>query len=71
MFGKGRNDGLPMASYSQSSHDGSGKSIRMEAPLARSIRLASWMTKAAYMLILVSLFMLYWGYRNLHHSNGK
>jgi hypothetical protein len=60
-----------MATYSQSSHDGSGKAIRMEAPLARSIRLASWMTKAAYILILVSVLMLFWGYWNLKHSGGK
>jgi len=72
MFRGGRNDGLPIASYSNKSKvDGSGRSIRMEAPLARSIRLASWQTKGAFITIAFSILSIYWGFCHLRHSSAS
>ncbi|KAL7497159.1 hypothetical protein ACHAWT_005322 [Skeletonema menzelii] len=55
-------DSLPMSSQPSSYADGSGKSIKMEAPLVKAIRKADGFTKGTYIWLFVSLFFVWAGW---------
>lgn len=72
MFG-GRNDGLPMAQYNSygGSGDGSGKSIKMDAPIVKAWKKSSGYTKATYYCLVANILIAFLGYRALRHSNAS
>ncbi len=51
-----------MSSQPSSHSDGSGKSIKMEAPLVKAIRKADGFTKGTYILLFISLFFVWAGW---------
>mmetsp|Transcript_32205 Transcript_32205/g.54417 ORF Transcript_32205/g.54417 Transcript_32205/m.54417 type:complete len:393 (-) Transcript_32205:73-1251(-) len=59
---RGGGDSLPMSSQPSSYGDGSGKSIKMEAPLVKAIRKADGFTKGTYIWLFVSLFFVWAGW---------
>ena len=59
---RGGGESLPMSSQSSSYADGSGKSIKMEAPLVKAIRKADGFTKGTYIWLFVSLFFVWAGW---------
>lgn len=60
IFGGGGGGGLPTTAGKDSYPDGSGKSIKMEAPLAKAIRSADGFVKGTYIWFFVSIFFI-WG----------
>lgn len=50
--------------------DGSGRGIRMEAPIVRAWRNSSIYTKATYYSVLATISLIVWGYLELRGSNG-
>ena len=55
-------DSLPTSSQPSSYADGSGKSIKMEAPLVKAIRTADGFTKGTYIWLFISLFFVWTGW---------
>mmetsp|Transcript_19660 Transcript_19660/g.27999 ORF Transcript_19660/g.27999 Transcript_19660/m.27999 type:complete len:391 (+) Transcript_19660:263-1435(+) len=55
-------DSLPTSSHPSSYADGSGKSIKMEAPLVKAIRKADGFTKGTYIWLFISLFFVWAGW---------
>ena len=51
--------------------DGSGKAIRMEAPVARAWKKATGYTKGSYYALIGCVFMIYFGYRWLRYNHGE
>jgi hypothetical protein len=51
--------------------DGSGKAIRMEAPVSRAWKRASGYTKGTYYCLLACILFIYFGYRWLRWSHCK
>ena len=50
--------------------DGSGRGIRMEAPIVRAWRNSSVYTKATYYSVVLTASLIVWGYLELRSSNG-
>lgn len=60
--------GLPMALQTKG---GDGRSIRMDAPIVRTIKQADTSTKATYTWLFVSLLLMWFGWRHcLHHTSS-
>lgn len=60
---RGGGDALPMTMSQPSSHsDGSGKSVKMDAPLVKAIRRADGFTKGTYIWLFVSIFLTWAGW---------
>lgn len=84
MFRGRNNDTLPTASTSASSSyssfspystgqgvpDGSGRGIRMDAPIVRAWKNSSAFTKGTYYFTFFNIFLIYWGYRHISRSTG-
>mmetsp|Transcript_39852 Transcript_39852/g.56170 ORF Transcript_39852/g.56170 Transcript_39852/m.56170 type:complete len:303 (+) Transcript_39852:133-1041(+) len=70
---KGRDDGLPMAQYGsyQGSADGSGRSIKMDAPIVKAWKTSSRYTKGTYYILIFFIFLTFMGYRTLRHGNAS
>ena len=51
--------------------DGSGKAIRMEAPVARAWKKATVYTKGTYYATIGCILLIYFGYRYLRYSHGE
>lgn len=51
--------------------DGSGKAIRMEAPVARAWKKATGYTKWSYYALVLCVFMIYFGYRWLRYNHAS
>jgi len=51
--------------------DGSGKAIRMDAPVVKAWKQSSPFTKYSYYILLACLFSIYMGYRYLRYWNGE
>lgn len=51
--------------------DGSGRGIRMEAPIRRAWRNSSTFTKGTYYSIIFNLSLMIWGYYELRRSSGE
>jgi len=69
-----RRDTLPTAAYSpngKGNADGSGRGIRMEAPIVRSWRNSSGYIKGTYYSCFFNIAILILGYRTLIHSNAS
>jgi hypothetical protein len=66
--GRGSGGGLPFGGGG--SHDGSGRSIKMDAPVVKAWRKASVYTRVSYCLLGLSFFMIFYGFRSLRYWNG-
>jgi len=51
--------------------DGSGRAIRMEAPVARAWKKATTFTKGSYYALAVCILMMYFGYRWIRWHHGE
>jgi hypothetical protein len=51
--------------------DGSGRAIRMEAPIVRAWKASSGYTKGTYYSLLFNFFLVFWGFRAMMNSNGE
>ena len=74
---KSNNDSLPsLSSYASSPRgggivDGSGRGVKMDAPIVRSWKKASGYTKGSYIWSIVSLLVMIWSYRFMMYRYGK
>lgn len=68
--GGGGGGGLPFAGGGGSSFDGSGRSIKMEAPVVKAWKKASGYTRGSYYFLGVTLFMVFYGFRSMRYWNG-
>ncbi|CAB9499653.1 expressed unknown protein [Seminavis robusta] len=59
------------SSYASMGSDGSGKAIRMEAPIARAWKKASGYTKGSYYALITCFLMTYFGYRWLRWNHAS
>lgn len=64
------NKGYPFGYGAKKVPDGSGRGIRMEAPIVRAWRNSSIYTKATYYAALATISLIVWGYFELRGSNG-
>jgi hypothetical protein len=55
----------------KSGPDGSGKAIKMDAPVVKAWKTASTFTKYSYYVMLFFILLIFVGYRYLRISNGK
>ncbi|KAL9189025.1 hypothetical protein ACHAXT_011515 [Thalassiosira profunda] len=69
-FGFGGGGGLPTTASSKI-EDGSGKSIKMEAPLAKAIRSADGFIKGTYIWLFVSIFFIWGGWTWIRRSSAS
>lgn len=53
------------------SHDGSGRSIKMDAPVVKAWRKASVYTRVSYCLLGLALFLIFYGFRSLRYWNAS
>ena len=70
-YGTGRGSsggGLPFGGGG--SHDGSGRSIKMDAPVVKAWRKASVYTRVSYCLLGLALCLIFYGFRSLRYWNG-
>jgi hypothetical protein len=63
------NFGLPFGR--DSGPDGSGRAIKMDAPVVKAWKQSSSYTKNSYYAVAFCLLMVYGGYRSLRYWNGK
>ena len=68
-YGSGHGGGLPFAG-SGGSLDGSGRSIKMDAPVVKAWKQASGYTRYSYYILAIALFMVFYGFRSMMHWNG-
>ena len=59
-----------LLSNSNRAPDGSGKAIKMDAPIVKSWKKASGFTKGSYYTLAFFLFLIFLGYRYLIGGNG-
>ncbi|CAJ1942286.1 unnamed protein product [Cylindrotheca closterium] len=80
MFRRKNSGSLPMNSsprtgggsfMSRPGDDGSGKSIRMDAPIIKSWKQASSFTKYSYYILAFFIFLMFVGYRYLRYWNAS
>ena len=70
--GSGGGGGFPfVGGSSNSTPDGSGKAIKMDAPIVASWKKASGYTRGSYYVLLFFIMLLFVGYRYLRGMNGK
>ena len=73
-LGGGSNDGFGLPFGSNKGHpttpDGSGRGIKMDAPVVKAWKQASAFTKYSYYTLAFFLIMVYGGYRSLMYWNG-
>jgi hypothetical protein len=70
--GGGGGGGFPfVGGSSTSAPDGSGKAIKMDAPIVASWKKASGYTRGTYYVLLFFIMLLFVGYRYLRGMNGK
>lgn len=67
--GGGGGSGLPFAGGG-GSLDGSGRSIKMEAPVVKAWKKATGYTRGSYYALGTTLFMAFYGFRSLRYWNG-
>jgi hypothetical protein len=67
----GGNFGLPFGGRDHGQPDGSGRSIKMDAPVVKAWKQSSSYTKNSYYAVFFCLLMVYGGYRSLRYWNGK
>lgn len=67
--GGGGGGGLPFAGGG-SSYDGSGRSIKMDAPVVKAWKKATGYTRGSYYFLGVTLFMVFYGFRSMRYWNG-
>lgn len=60
-----------LSNYQSNGQDGSGRSIKMDAPIVKSWKKASIFTKYSYYALGFFLLLLFIGYRYLRYRNGK
>lgn len=65
------NKGYPFGYGAKKVPDGSGRGIRMEAPIVRAWRNSSIYTKATYYAALATISLIVWGYFELRGSNAS
>ena len=65
----GGGGGLPFSSGGGSLNDGSGKSIKMDAPVVKAWKKASGYTRGSYYALAVTIFLVYYGYSSLRYWN--
>jgi hypothetical protein len=61
--------GLPMGG--QSGADGSGKAIKMDAPVVTAWKQSSTFTKYSYYVLGFFFFLIFIGFRYLRNSSGE
>ena len=54
-----------------STPDGSGRAIKMDAPIVKSWKKASAFTKYSYYILGFFIFLMFIGYRYLRYWNGE
>jgi len=69
-YGSGGGGGLPFGGGG-GSLDGSGRSIKMDAPVVKAWKKASGYTKWSYYLLSFTLFMVFYGFRSLMYWNAS
>lgn len=62
---------LPLTSHIPSKVDGSGRSIRMEAPIVKAARNASSYTRYSYVWLFGSIFSILYGWHFATSRYGK
>lgn len=67
----GGSGGLLFGGGSNGKLDGSGRSIRMEAPITKAWRRADSYTKVSYYILAATLFMIFYGIRSLRYGNAS
>ena len=68
-YGTGHGNGLPF-SGGGGSLDGSGRSIKMDAPVMKAWKQASGYTRYSYYILGAALFMAFYGFRSMMYWNG-
>lgn len=71
-YGTGRGGGgggLPFSSGGGSLNDGSGKSIKMDAPVVKAWKKASGYTRGSYYALAATIFLVYYGFSSLRYWN--
>lgn len=74
LFGRGDSGGLPMATTTSRGYrgpDGSGKAVKMDAPIVRGWKNANRYTQYTYYFLVFSVVLLVWSYRCLRYNFGK
>jgi hypothetical protein len=51
--------------------DGSGKAIKMDAPVVKAWKQASSFTKYSYYILGVCIIVMFWGFQHLRYWNGR
>lgn len=51
--------------------DGSGRAIKMDAPVVKAWKQSSTFTKYSYYILAVCVLMIFMGYRYLRYWNGR
>mmetsp|Transcript_3359 Transcript_3359/g.8946 ORF Transcript_3359/g.8946 Transcript_3359/m.8946 type:complete len:322 (+) Transcript_3359:87-1052(+) len=69
-YGSGRGGGLPFAEGG-GSLDGSGRSIKMDAPVVKAWKQASGYTRYSYYILGTTLFMIFFGFRSMMYWNAS
>jgi len=69
-YGTGGGGGLPFG-RGGGSLDGSGRSIKMDAPIVKAWRKASGHTRWSYYILGLTLFMVFYGFRSLRYWNAS
>lgn len=69
--GGGGGGGLPFGGGSNAHLDGSGRSIKMDAPIVKAWKKAGSYTKISYYFLAVTLFMIFYGFRSLRYWNAS
>ena len=69
--GGGGGYGLPLGGGGGHPADGSGKAIKMDAPIVKSWKQASAFTKYSYYTLGFFIFLIFVGYRYLRYGSGK
>ena len=68
--GGGGGGGLPSFGGGGGTLDGSGRSIKMQAPIVKAWKTASGYTRTSYYFLGVTLLMVFYGFRSLRYWNG-
>ena len=67
--GGGGGGGLPFGG-GNGSLDGSGRAIKMDAPVVKAWKKATGYTRWSYYILAVTIFMVFYGFRSLRYWNG-
>lgn len=70
-YGAGSGGGLPFAGGGAGPLDGSGRSIKMDAPVVKAWKKASGYTRWTYYILSFNLFMAFYGFRSLRYWNAS